>query len=222
MIDRARATGPVLLVDTGNVFASPYVWSRRRGKQREAFLAGVYRSWGYQVLALGWGDFRTLQDGIGRDLPWVSANGSAPGVRPFRVVRVGPWRVAVTGVTGKGKYPSTMDWRRPRKALKEALMEMPKDVDLILLLLASPAMGRGLSLKDVDLALGGVFGRGVDRRQGPPYVFWLRIPRGGQVGMVTLEKGEEGLRLVSFRPYSLDSKVPAAPRIKEEIRALIR
>ena len=63
-----------MLVDAGNVFASPYAWSGRRGKKREAFLARAYKSWGYQAVALGWGDFKTLQDCVGTDLPWVSSN----------------------------------------------------------------------------------------------------------------------------------------------------
>jgi len=44
------------------------------GKKREAFLARAYKSCGYQEVALGWGDFKTLQDGVGTDLPWVSSN----------------------------------------------------------------------------------------------------------------------------------------------------
>jgi len=220
-LDRARALGPVLLVDTGNVFSSPYVWTGPR-KRREAFLSRVYRSWGYRAVALGWGDYPALQRGMGRGLPWVSANVRAPGVRPFRVVGVGPWKVAVTAITGKGSYALAMDWRRPKGALKEVLKRIPGDVDVVVLLLSSPARGGKLPLERVDVVLGGVRGRRANKRQGPPYIFRLRVPRGGEALMVTLEKTSQGVRLASFKAYVLNSKVPGDPRVAGEIRAIVR
>ncbi len=223
MIDRARAQGPLLLVDTGNVFASPYVWSRQGNRKVETYLAGFYKREGYQAVALGWGDYRALEQGVGRDLPWVSANVRVPGVRPFRVVKVGPWRVAVTAVTGKGSFSSAMEWEKPEKALARVLKELAgKRVDVVLLLMPSPAVKGIFPLGGVDLALGGVYGRGKVRREGPPYVFWLRKVRGGQMGLITLEKTSTGVKLVSSEFYILDSRIPGDSQVTREIKELLK
>ncbi len=205
-------------MDTGNVFSTPYIWSRQGNKAKEAFLTRFYQEEGYQAVALGWGDFGTLKEGMGRGLPWVSANGKGPGVEPYRLVKVGPWKVAVTAITGKGSFASPMKWGEPGKALPRVLKELSsKEVDLVILLVASPAEAGPYS-QEVDVVLGGVYGRGKVNKKGPPYLFWLRKARGGQLGVVTLEKTDGGVKLVSYQPYLLDSRVPGDPGVLEELK----
>ncbi len=208
-------------MDTGNLFSTPYVWSRQGDKVKESYLTRFYRQVGYQAVALGWGDLRTVKMGGGRGLPWVSANVEAQGVRPYRLVRVGTWRVAITGVTGKGSFSSSMDWKDPSRALNRVLKGISRNrVDLVLLLMASPADSRALTVGGFQVVLGGVYGRGKMVKKGPPYVFWLRRPKGGQVGVVTLEKTTTGVKLVSFRAYTLDSRIPGDPQVMKELKGL--
>lgn len=208
-------------MDTGNLFSTPYVWSRQGDKAKESYVAEFYRSEGYQAVALGWGDFRPLKKGVGGGLPWVSANGKAPGVKPYRVVKVGPWRVAITAVTDRGSFSSPMEWEDPQRALSRVLREISREkVDMILLLVTSPPDTGVLGSQEAQVILGGVYGRGKIEKEEPPYVFWLRKARGGEVAMVTLEKTEQGVRLVSFRPYMLDSRIPGDPGVVKEIKGL--
>ncbi len=209
------------MVDTGNLYSSPYLLTSRGPKGKGAFLDAFYKAQNYQAVALGWGDLRTVEMGGGRGLPWVSANVEAPGVRPYRLVRMGPWRVAITGVTGKGSFSSSTDWKDPSQALNRVLKGISRNrVDLVLLLVASPADSRALTVGGFQVVLGGVYGRGKMVKKGPPYVFWLRRPKGGQVGVVTLEKTTTGVKLVSFKAYTLDSRIPGDPRVMKELKGL--
>jgi 2',3'-cyclic-nucleotide 2'-phosphodiesterase (5'-nucleotidase family) len=223
LIDRARTQGPLLLVDTGNLFSMPYVLSRQGNRAKESYVAQFYRTEGYQAVALGWGDFRVLEEGIARDLPWVSANARAPGVKPYRLVKVGPWKVAITAITGKGSFSSPMEWEAPRDALSRVLKEMSREkADVLLLLVASPSSSDILDSQGVQVILGGVYGRGKIEKEKPPYVVWLSKARGGEVAMVTLEKTDQGVRLVSFQTYVLDSRVPGDPKVAREIQNLLK
>ncbi len=211
-----------MLLDTGNIFANPYTRTQRRSAATKRYLYNVYRNWGYQAVALGRGDLENITGKKGGShLPWVCANMAAQNVKPYRVIKVGTWKVAVTSLMGKSNFAAPKGWIQPSLALKKVLKKLPK-VDATILLLPSPARGMLPYLDDIDLALGGVSGRGKDKRQGSPYLLWLRMPRGGQMGMVTMEKGRKGVQLVSFRLYTLDSKVPADPKVTKEIRALTR
>ena len=154
-------------------------------------------------------------------MPWVSANVEAPGVRPYRLVRMGPWRVAITGVTGKGSFSSAPGWKDPSRALNRVLKGISRNrVDLVLLLMASPADSRALTVGGFQVVLGGVYGRGKMVKKGPPYVFWLRKARGGEVAMITLEKTDQGVKLVSFHSYLLDSRIPGDPQVMKELKGL--
>ena len=208
-------------MDTGNLFSTPYVWARGGDKAKRAYLTRFYRQVGYQAVALGWGDLRTVKMGGGRGLPWVSANVEAQGVKPYRLVRVGPWRVAITGVTGKGSFSSAPGWKDPSRALNRVLKGISRNrVDLVLLLMASPADSRALTVGGFQVVLGGVYGRGKMVKKGPPYLFWLKKARGGEVAMITLEKTDQGVKLVSFHSYLLDSRIPGDPQVMKELKGL--
>ena len=154
-------------------------------------------------------------------LPWVCANIALPHVAPYRVVKVGKWRVAVTSLMVKEDYAAPKRLQQPSSALRDVLKRLP-EVDATILLLPSPAKEVLSNFDRIDLVLGGVFGRGENKKQKPPYLLWLRMPKGGQIGLVTLEKGQRGVQLVSFKLHTLDSKVPADPQMKKEISALAR
>jgi len=207
----------VLLVDTGNVFSSPYLF--RKSIKTDLYLARVYKEWDYQAVALGWGDYRALREGVGTDLPWVSANVKALSVEPFRLMSLKGWKVAVVGVTGKGSFESPLDWNNPVSSLKEAIDSLhPSSYSLVVLLCSSPVRESGFSLVKVGLILGGVHGRGRDRWEGSPLIFWLKRPKGAQVGEVVLEWEGTGVKLVSHRFYTLDSKVPGDTRVEGEVK----
>ncbi len=186
-------------------------------------MSRIYKEWGYQAVALGWGDYSALEEGRGTDLPWVSANVAIPGVKPFRVVRLKGWKVAIVGVTGKGSFESSMDWKNPISSLKETMCSItPSFYSLIILLCSSPVRKQNFASAKVSLILGGVHGRGRDTVEGPPFIFWLKRPKGAQVGEVVLEWEGAGVKVVSHRFYTLDSKVPSNPSIEEEIKRVLK
>jgi 5'-nucleotidase len=151
---RGEATGPVLLVDTGDTSTRGPLINAYEGLDEIAAMNAI----GYDLAAIGNNEFKLkdaedAHDAAGAQaalakliaashFPWVCANAteadgsSLPGVRPFIVKRIGKLRVAFLGLTTgrSASYPQTRGLKiiDPVEAAKVWIPKARAEADVVI------------------------------------------------------------------------------------------
>jgi len=124
-------------------------------------------------------------DTWGHIKPWVSANMHIENVKTYRLIETKNFKVAITAITGETKKD-----KFPQKAFLQALK---KDK-------------RKLPQEDIDLIIGGTYGRGKDEIQHRPYTVWFHRSKGAVLLILDIAEEEGKLKLKDFKTILLDRR----------------
>jgi 2',3'-cyclic-nucleotide 2'-phosphodiesterase (5'-nucleotidase family) len=235
-IKKLRAEGqPVLVVDSGDLFFDEAIATANLTKARAKakVVARAYKSVGIAAINVGEGDLlagvKFLQQGIGQQLPFISANltdpvRKKPIFRPFVIQEVSGVRIAFFGLVnpsiasavkqGKGEEMTATD---PVETARQVVKELTGKADLIILLSDLGVDEDTRIAKDcpgIHFILGGHEGRYVKSpyQEGETFIV-QSYQKGMYVGKLTLTIGKAGL------PFHDEGK---ADGIQEKLNELER
>jgi hypothetical protein len=216
----AAGTTPALAVNAGG-----WLDDRRtlEGEPRpEAPLLNGYMVRGQQqigaaALNISTGDLAGLA-ALGRppELPMVSANLSAPGLKPAVELELAGLRLAITGISAPtlAALPVGTSAVEPRKAARPLLRQLRERADLVVLLAwSAPEAARDLAREGlVDLVIDAQQHRGYEAPFRVGSAVWVRsFDQTERLGELRLDLEGGRLQGVLDRQIPMDDRIPADP-----------